>query len=287
MTLETQSYVLTAITRDIPGVIANVAGLLLDINATVTEAAQFGEDGSDRFYLRMAFDVDAESYLESEFEEGLTLLKPHFDIEWSIHKAHEKPRIVLAVSKFGHCLNDLLYRWEAGTLSADIVAVVSNHDDMRRKTESYGLPYYHLPVTPETKPEQEQKILDVMDEHRADLLVLARYMQILSEDLCSALQGRAINIHHSFLPSFKGAKPYHQAFERGVKIIGATAHYVTSDLDEGPIIEQDVQRVEHFHRAEELVRRGSDVECHVLARAVNWHCENRVMLNGHKTVIFK
>ncbi len=287
MAVDNQSYILTANTRDIPGVIANVAGLLLDINATVTEAAQFGDDGSDRFYLRMEFDVNTKEYENAEFEESLGVLKDNFDIDWTIRKAEDKPRILLAVSKFGHCLNDLLYRWEAGTLSAEIVAVVSNHADMRHKVEAYGLPYFHLPVTPETKPEQEQQILNVMDEYQVDLLVLARYMQILSGDLCSALEGRAINIHHSFLPSFKGAKPYHQAFDRGVKIIGATAHYVTSDLDEGPIIEQDVQRVEHFHRSEELVRRGSDVECHVLARAVNWHCENRVMLNGHKTVIFK
>ena len=220
-------------------------------------------------------------------EEKLSAMKAHFDIDWAVHDAAERPRIMLAVSKQGHCLNDLLYRWETGALSADVVAVVSNHDDMRRKTESFGVPYYHLPVTSDTKPAQEQQILHLMSEHAVDLLVLARYMQILSGDLCHALAGRAINIHHSFLPSFKGAKPYHQAFDRGVKIIGATAHYVTSDLDEGPIIEQDVQRVEHFHRAEELVRRGTDVECQVLARAVNWHCEHRVLLNEHKTIVFK
>ena len=282
-----QRYILTANSRDIPGVIAGISGTLLELDANVTEAAQFGDDGSNRFFLRIAFSVAHGAAALATLEQKLSSMKARFDIDWAIHNAVERPRIMLAVSKQGHCLNDLLYRWETGALSADVVAVVSNHDDMRRKTESFGVPYYHLPVTSDTKPAQEQQILHLMSEHAVDLLVLARYMQILSSDLCHALAGRAINIHHSFLPSFKGAKPYHQAFDRGVKIIGATAHYVTSDLDEGPIIEQDVQRVEHFHRAEELVRRGTDVECQVLARAVNWHCEHRVLLNEHKTIVFK
>lgn len=287
MSEDQQRYILTANSLDIPGVIAGISGTLLELNANVTEAAQFGDDGSNRFFLRIAFSVIDGTAALATLEEKLSAMKAHFDIDWAVHDAAERPRIMLAVSKQGHCLNDLLYRWETGALSADVVAVVSNHDDMRRKTESFGVPYYHLPVTSDTKPAQEQQILHLMSEHAVDLLVLARYMQILSGDLCHALAGRAINIHHSFLPSFKGAKPYHQAFDRGVKIIGATAHYVTSDLDEGPIIEQDVQRVEHFHRAEELVRRGTDVECQVLARAVNWHCEHRVLLNEHKTIVFK
>jgi formyltetrahydrofolate deformylase len=287
MSDDQQRYILTANSRDIPGVIAGISGTLFELNANVTEAAQFGDDGSNRFFLRIAFSVIDGTAALATLEEKLSAMKEHFDIDWAVHDAAERPRIMLAVSRQGHCLNDLLYRWETGALSADVVAVVSNHDDMRRKTESFGVPYYHLPVTSDTKPAQEQQILHLMSEHGVDLLVLARYMQILSGDLCHALAGRAINIHHSFLPSFKGAKPYHQAFDRGVKIIGATAHYVTSDLDEGPIIEQDVQRVEHFHRAEELVRRGTDVECQVLARAVNWHCEHRVLLNEHKTIVFK
>ena len=287
MSDDQQRYILTANSRDIPGVIAGISGTLFELNANVTEAAQFGDDGSNRFFLRIAFSVIDGTAALATLEEKLSAMKEHFDIDWAVHDAAERPRIMLAVSRQGHCLNDLLYRWETGALSADVVAVVSNHDDMRRKTESFGVPYYHLPVTSDTKPAQEQQILHLMSEHGVDLLVLARYMQILSGDLCRALAGRAINIHHSFLPSFKGAKPYHQAFDRGVKIIGATAHYVTSDLDEGPIIEQDVQRVEHFHRAEELVRRGTDVECQVLARAVNWHCEHRVLLNEHKTIVFK
>ena len=287
MSEDQQRYILTANSRDIPGVIAGISGTLLELDANVTEAAQFGDDGSKRFFLRIAFSVAHGAAALATLEEKLSSMKESFDLDWAIHNAAERPRIMLAVSRQGHCLNDLLYRWETGALSADVVAVVSNHDDMRRKTESFGVPYYHLPVTSDTKPAQEQQILHLMSEHAVDLLVLARYMQILSGDLCHALAGRAINIHHSFLPSFKGAKPYHQAFDRGVKIIGATAHYVTSDLDEGPIIEQDVQRVEHFHRAEELVRRGTDVECQVLARAVNWHCEHRVLLNEHKTIVFK
>lgn len=287
MSDDQQRYILTANSRDIPGVIAGISGTLFELNANVTEAAQFGDDGSNRFFLRIAFSVIDGTAALATLEEKLSAMKEHFDIDWAVHDAAERPRIMLAVSRQGHCLNDLLYRWETGALSADVVAVVSNHEDMRRKTESFGVPYYHLPVTSDTKPAQEQQILHLMSEHGVDLLVLARYMQILSGDLCHALAGRAINIHHSFLPSFKGAKPYHQAFDRGVKIIGATAHYVTSDLDEGPIIEQDVQRVEHFHRAEELVRRGTDVECQVLARAVNWHCEHRVLLNEHKTIVFK
>ncbi|MEP1472516.1 MAG: formyltetrahydrofolate deformylase [Halieaceae bacterium] len=282
-----QRYILTANSLDIPGVIAGISGTLLELNANVTEAAQFGDDGSSRFFLRIAFSVGDGVSALSLLESKLDAMKAQFDISWSIYDVDERPKIMLAVSRQGHCLNDLLYRWEAGTLSGDVVGVVSNHDDMRKKTESFGVPYHHLPVTGETRAEQEKKILSLMQEQGVDLLVLARYMQILSSDLCEALAGRAINIHHSFLPSFKGAKPYHQAFDRGVKIIGATAHYVTSDLDEGPIIEQDVQRVEHFHRAEELVRRGSDVECQVLARAVNWHCEHRVLLNEHKTIVFK
>lgn len=287
MSEDQQRYILTANSLDIPGVIAGISGTLFELNANVTEAAQFGDDGSNRFFLRIAFSVIDGTAALATLEQKLSAMKEHFDIDWAVHDAAERPRIMLAVSRQGHCLNDLLYRWETGALSADVVAVVSNHDDMRRKTESFGVPYYHLPVTSDTKPAQEQQILHLMSEHGVDLLVLARYMQILSGDLCHALAGRAINIHHSFLPSFKGAKPYHQAFDRGVKIIGATAHYVTSDLDEGPIIEQDVQRVEHFHRAEELVRRGTDVECQVLARAVNWHCEHRVLLNEHKTIVFK
>ena len=191
------------------------------------------------------------------------------------------------VSRFGHCLNDLLYTWRSGTLKADIPVIVSNHTDFAGLAESYGIPFVHLPVTPETKASAEEKLMRLVDEHRIDLVVLARYMQILSEDLCKRLDGRAINIHHSFLPSFKGAKPYHQAHTRGVKLVGATAHYVTPDLDEGPIIEQEVIRADHTFSAEDLVTAGRDAECLALARAVRWHVERRVLLNGARTVVFR
>ena len=198
-----------------------------------------------------------------------------------------KPRLLVMVSKFGHCLNDLIFRWRAGTLGGDIALVVSNHPDLRPMAEAAGLPFLHLPVTAATKPEAEPRLLELVDEHQIDLVVLARYMQILSDDLCRALQGRAINIHHSFLPGFKGAKPYHQAYSRGVKLVGATAHYVTAELDEGPIIEQEVIRVDHTYHPRTLSTVGQDAECLALSRAVRWHCEHRILLHGHSTVVFR
>lgn len=208
-------------------------------------------------------------------------------MDWQFHDANRRSRVLIAVSKYGHCLNDLLHRWHTGILPIDIVGVVSNHEDMRDMVEWHNLPYHYLPVSKETKGEQEQQILEIMRQTDSDLLALARYMQILSDSMCQQLSGRAINIHHSFLPGFKGAKPYHQAYERGVKIIGATAHYVTSDLDEGPIIEQCIERVDHLYSPEELVQIGRDTECVAFARAIKWHCEHRVILNGNRTVVFK
>ena len=208
-------------------------------------------------------------------------------MQWQIHDTQSKPRILLAVSKAGHCLNDLLFRWQSGQLPVQIAAIVSNHPDFAPLAASYQIPFHHLPVNPSNKAAQEQQILQLVTQENIDLVVLARYMQILSNELCQALNGRAINIHHSFLPSFKGAKPYYQAHERGVKLIGATAHYVTADLDEGPIIEQDVARVDHAMDPETLTAIGRDVECLVLARAVKWHCEQRVLMNGKRTVVFQ
>lgn len=219
-------------------------------------------------------------------EEGFKPIAHRFEMEWQIHNLSLKPKVLIAVSKFGHCLYELLHRWRSGLLPVDIAAVVSNHEDMRSFVEWNGLPYVHLPITKDTKAEQEAQFLKLIDDHNVDLVVLARYMQILSDEMSRKLDGRCINIHHSFLPSFKGAKPYHQAHQRGVKIIGATAHYVTSDLDEGPIIEQDVQRVHHGHTPEQLVAIGQDIEARVLARAVTWHAERRVIINGGKTVVF-
>lgn len=207
-------------------------------------------------------------------------------MDFTIHNGRPQ-RLLIMVSKFGHCLNDLIYRWRAGSLGAEIAVVVSNHEDLRPMAEAAGLPFHHLPVSAETKPAAEARLLQLVDEYDADLVVLARYMQVLSNDLCNALRGRAINIHHSFLPGFKGAKPYHQAYERGVKLVGATAHYVTVDLDEGPIIEQEVFRVDHSQDAEALVTVGRDAEAQALSRAVKWHSQHRVLLNKTRTVVFR
>jgi formyltetrahydrofolate deformylase len=217
--------------------------------------------------------------------EGLRPIAHRFDMRWELHDGSERPRVMIAVSRFGHCLYDLLHRWRSGLLPVDIPAVVSNHEDMRSFVEWSGIPYHHIPTTAD-KAADEARLAALMEELDIELLVLARYMQILSPELCAQLKGRCINIHHSFLPSFKGARPYHQAFARGVKIIGATAHYVTNDLDEGPIIEQGVERVDHSHTPADLVALGRDVECTTLARAVQWHVERRVLINGQKTIVF-
>ncbi|GAA3118191.1 formyltetrahydrofolate deformylase [Planomonospora alba] len=276
-------YVLTLSCPDRPGVVAAVSGLLAGHGCNITESQQFGDPDSKRFFMRVQFSAPVS---EDELRASLATLAPEFGMETKLRDTAVRPRVLIMVSKFDHCLNDLLHRARSGLLDIDIVAVVSNHPDLRPLTQSHGVDYHHLPVTPETKARQEAEVLTLVEHYQADLVVLARYMQILSQDLCEKLAGRAINIHHSFLPSFKGAKPYHQAYARGVKLIGATAHYVTSDLDEGPIIEQEVARVNHSHSPEDLVAIGRDVECLVLARAVKWHAEQRVLLDGHKTIVF-
>jgi len=251
------------------------------------ESNHFNERMTDQFYMRTVFRQDGEGMPPLDaLRKGFDLIARRFNMEWELFDASIKPKVLIAVSKFGHCLYDLLHRWRSGILPVDIVGVVSNHDDMRSFVEWSGIAYFHLPVTKDTKAEQETAFLGLVKDLDVDLVVLARYMQILSPELCRSLSGRCINIHHSFLPSFKGAKPYHQAFERGVKIIGATAHYVTTDLDEGPIIEQGVQRVDHGDTPDDLVEIGRDVECNVLARAVLWHVERRIVVNGRKTVVF-
>ena len=221
--------------------------------------------------------------MSNEFQ----VLATKFNMECQFHDQRIKPRILVAVSKHGHCLNDILHRWDSGVLAADIVGVVSNHQDMASMVEWHGLPFYHLPVTPDTKNQQEAEILKLIEEHDVNLFALARYMQILSPGLCERLKGKAINIHHSFLPGFKGADPYRQAYKRGVKIIGATAHYVTADLDEGPIIEQAVEKIDHNFDIESLIQIGRDAECAAFSRAVKWHCEHRIIINGNRTVVFK
>jgi formyltetrahydrofolate deformylase len=222
-----------------------------------------------------------------ELREAFTRIAGLYSMEWQLHATDERPRVLLMVSRFGHCLNDLLYRWSTGQLKIDIPLIVSNHTDFEALANSYGIPFVHVPVTKENKAEAEARLLELVEDHQVELVVLARYMQVLSDDLCKRLAGQVINIHHSFLPSFKGAKPYHQAYERGVKVVGATAHYVTPDLDEGPIIEQEVIRVDHTHGPEDLVVIGRDAECLALARAVQWHVERRVLLNGRHTVVFR
>ncbi|WP_067141094.1 formyltetrahydrofolate deformylase [Microtetraspora malaysiensis] len=279
----TADYVLTLSCPDRPGVVAAVSGLLAGHGCNITESQQFGDPVANRFFMRVQFTGDLPL---DDLRAAFTALAPEYGMDLQLFDQAVKPRVLVLVSKFDHCLNDLLYRARSGLLNIEIVAVASNHPDLRPLTQSYGIDYHHLPVTPETKPRQEAEILALVEHYQADLVVLARYMQVLSEDLCAKLAGRVINIHHSFLPSFKGAKPYHQAYARGVKLIGATAHYVTHDLDEGPIIEQEVARVNHTHSPEDLAAIGRDVERQALARAVRWHTEHRVLLDGHKTIVF-
>lgn len=280
-----KEYILTLSCPDKTGIVHAVSGWLLGHQGNIIDSQQFGDEETQRFFLRVHFSLplaqDAEA-LQASFEDVCA----RFDMDAQIHDSGRRSRVLLLVSRQGHCLNDLLFRTHTGQLPMDIAGVVSNHRDFEAMARAYGLPFHHLPVTPETKAEQEAQILELVERENVDLVVLARYMQILSDGLCRALAGRAINIHHSFLPSFKGARPYHQAHTRGVKIIGATAHYVTADLDEGPIIEQDIERVHHGLSADELTRVGSDVESLVLARAVRWHVEHRILLNGQRTVVF-
>ena len=268
------------------GIVATVTALLFEHGANIEESQQFLDVRTDQFFMRIRFSVEAGGAAAARWRELFASVATAYGMEWSIRDAATPYRALLMVSRFGHCLNDLLFRWRSGALNMDIPAVVSNHRDLEPLVTSYGIPFHHVPVTAETKPAAEQALRRIVDQHDIDLVVLARYMQVLSDDLTRDLSGRVINIHHSFLPSFKGAKPYHQAFARGVKRVGATAHYVTADLDEGPIIEQDVVRVDHRMTPDDLVRAGEEVESRVLARAVRWHCESRVLLNGDRTVVF-
>jgi len=283
--MPTNDYILTLSCPDTTGIVHRVTGVLFELGCNIQDAQQFGDSGSGRFFLRVHF-AAPEGVGAPALRQRFGELAPDFAMEWQIHDASARARLMIMVSRQGHCLNDLLFRVRSGQLNAEVVAIVSNHTDYATLAASYGVPFHHLPVTPETRRQQEEQVLTLVRELNVDLVVLARYMQILSADLCNALAGRAINIHHSFLPSFKGARPYHQAHERGVKVIGATAHYVTADLDEGPIIEQGVEPVDHTMTANDLTEVGSDIESRVLARAVRSHVEHRVMLNGHRTVVF-
>ena len=262
-----------------------VSGFLLDRGGNIEEAAQYNDHATGLFFMRVQFACDQVS--EADLRTQLESFATSFGMNWNLHSTTQPMRTVILVSKEGHCLNDLLFRWKSGLLPLDIRAIISNHRDFYQLAASYNVPFHHIPVTAATKAQGEAKQFEIIQSEGAELVVLARYMQILSDDMCKKLAGRTINIHHSFLPSFKGAKPYYQAHDRGVKLIGATAHYVTADLDEGPIIEQDVARVDHSKTVEDLTTQGRDTEAQVLARAVKWHSEHRVLINGHKTVIFK
>ena len=279
-------FILTLSCPDRIGIVHSVTGWLLSQHGNIVDAQQFGDVDAGRFFLRVHFKLPLPADVDT-LQASFAPVADKFSMQASFHDATRKARLLILVSRQGHCLNDLLFRTHSGQLPVDIVAVASNHNDFAGMAGAYGIPFHHLPVTPETKADQERQLLELVERERIDLVVLARYMQILSTDLCRALEGRAINIHHSFLPSFKGARPYHQAHARGVKIIGATAHYVTSDLDEGPIIEQDIERVTHSMDAQQLARVGSDVESLVLSRAVRSHVEHRILLNGNRTVVFR
>ena len=283
------SYILTLSCEDQVGIVAAVSGHLAQAGGFILDSQQYADLETRRFFMRVEFAGTHDRFVGrfGEFRAGLAAIAERFAMDWDLLPAAHRPRLLIAASKGSHCLNDLLHRWQTGNLPVEVVGVVSNHPDLRALTEWHGVPYHHLPVSPETKADQEAKLLAIFQNTGADYLALARYMQVLSPELTGQLSGRCINIHHSFLPSFKGARPYRRAHERGVKLIGATAHFVTSDLDEGPIIEQDVERVDHRATEEDLVRIGRDIEARVLARAVRWTAERRVFLNGVRAIVFR
>ena len=268
------------------GIVAAVSGFLAERGCDIEDIKEYGDRRGGHFYMRLHFEAKPGETAEALAADFAAVAEP-FGMTWTLRPAGEKTKVLLMVSKFGHCLNDLLFRARIGELPVEIVAVVSNHEDHRGLVEWHGIPYHHIPVTKENKPEAEAELLSVVDRHGAELVVLARYMQVLSDALATRMAGRVINIHHSFLPSFKGAKPYHQAWERGVKTVGATAHYVNAELDEGPIIAQQVIDVDHTHSPEDLVAVGRDAECKALSNAVRCHCEGRVVLNGNRTVVLR
>jgi formyltetrahydrofolate deformylase len=279
-------FILTLSCPDKPGIVYAVSSFLVQHSGNIIASQQYGSPDDGRFFMRVHFSVPQPGRTTAELERDFSWVAEAFHMAWRLHDKSERIRTLLMVSRLGHCLNDLLFRWKTGSLPVDLAGVVSNHEDFRDLTESYKLPFHHIEVTPDTKPAAEATLMSLIDETRTELIVLARYMQILSPEVCKRVEGRMINIHHSFLPSFKGAKPYHQAYAKGVKLVGATAHYVTPDLDEGPIIEQGLMRVDHTYSPQRLAEAGRDVEAQVLARAVTWHAEHRILLNGNRTVIF-
>ncbi|AYG64163.1 formyltetrahydrofolate deformylase [Rhizobium jaguaris] len=279
------TYVLTATCQSTRGIVAAISGFLCEMGCNIVDSSQFDDLSTGRFFMRVSF-VSEEGIGAEALTEGLKPIAEKFRMEAELHLQTQRMKVLLMVSRFGHCLNDLLYRWRIGALPIDIVGVVSNHFDYQKVVVNHDIPFHHIKVTKENKPQAEAQLLDLVEQTGTELVVLARYMQVLSDAMCRKMSGKIINIHHSFLPSFKGANPYKQAYERGVKLIGATAHYVTADLDEGPIIEQDTVRINHAQSAEDYVSIGRDVESQVLARAIHAHIHHRVFLNGNRTVVF-
>lgn len=284
-----QNYILTLTADDRVGLVAAVTGFLAEHDGFILDSQQYADLDQNRFFMRVEFRGAGDRFPASlsDLNAKFMPVGAEYALDWELVSNAEKPNIIVAVSKGSHCLNDLLHRWKTGGLPVNIAGVIGNHDNLRDLTEWHDVPFHHLPVTADNRAEQELAILDIMEREQASYLILARYMQILSDDLSTRLAGRCINIHHSFLPGFKGAKPYHRAHERGVKLIGATAHFVSADLDEGPIIEQAVERVDHRASVEEMIRSGRDIEAQVLARAVKWAGEHRILLNGNRTVVFR
>ena len=279
-------FVLLIASEDRKGIVAAVANSIASQDCNIMESSQYGDAPTGRFFMRVALACPPGMSIDS-FTQAFTPVATAFRLEWRIHDLAQKLRTMVMVSQGGHCLNDLLYRTSTGRLPMEITSIVSNHTTWQRRAEHEGVPFHHLPISPDNKLEQEARLMELVEQQQVDVIILARYMQVLSDQLCRKLDGRVINIHHSFLPGFKGAKPYHRAYERGVKMVGATAHYVTPDLDEGPIITQDVSIVDHADTVEDLIAQGQDTESRVLARAVKLHLEHRVMLNGARTIIFK
>jgi len=279
------NYVLTVSCRSTRGIVAAITGFLSEKGCYLVDSSQFDDLDTGMFFMRVTFTSEEGATIE-EIVAGFKAIEKQYGMTASFHDGAEKMKVLLMVSRFGHCLNDLLYRWKIGALPIDIVGVVSNHFDYQKVVVNHDIPFHHVNVTKANKPEAEARLMDIVNASGAELIVLARYMQVLSDDICKKMSGKIINIHHSFLPSFKGANPYKQAFERGVKLIGATAHYVTADLDEGPIIEQDVARVTHAQSAADYVSIGRDVESQVLSRAIHAHIHHRVFMNGNRTVVF-
>lgn len=281
-----RQFILLLTCNDRPGIVAAVAQCISAQGGNIVESAQYGDSESNRFFMRVAFTPTTGLSIE-DFRAAFADVADEVGCDWQVHDTARKPRVAILLSQSGHCLNDLLYRTSTGRMPMEIVSVISNHPTWQRRVEHEGLEFHYLPVTPESKADQEAKLMALLEAQRVDLVILARYMQVLSADLCARMSGRIINIHHSFLPGFKGARPYHRAHERGVKMVGASAHYVTADLDEGPIIAQDVSVVDHADSVDDLIAQGQDTESRVLARAVKAHIEHRVLLNGQRTIVFK